>query len=531
MEKLKQASYPAVTIEQMQEIDRTAMEEHGISGQTLMENAGTAVVESIKRLPFPVKNVVLLVGKGNNGGDGLVVARKLIKAGKSVTLLTSCDTRKFSGLSKIMWEKLTGLSHEVYCLNNEGKIKDFPLSDSSFDLVVDALFGIGLKGEVRSLEKKLIELIQQMKVPIIAVDCPSGLNCDTGIPLGIAVRADKTITFGAPKIGFFRYPAPDYTGDLQVANIGFPDSIIEKAKSSYFYLNKKEMGGLLPVRKRVFHKGDAGKVVIIGGARSMVGAVVLAARAAYRSGAGLVYLLVPDKIADIVASQVIEPIVIGLRSTPEGTISQLAVETIVSYIEKSDAVLIGPGMGRNKELVEILKKILKKDEKGSSQKTDPPFILDADAIYNLKNSGINLKEKDMRIAFTPHTGELANFLGKTVQYLSAHRIEACFDFTRNTDKLLVLKGIASLICEEDTIFINPTGNPGLATGGSGDVLAGIFAALLGQDLNLLEAACLAVFIHGYAGDMAAKNMSVYSVRARDIVEYLPPTFRALRHSI
>lgn len=527
MTRLEEISYPAVTIAQMQEIDRIAMEDRGISGEFLMENAGKAVFKNIEQLFPRIQQVAVLVGKGNNGGDGLVIARRLAEAGKKVVLLTSCDTGKFSGLSRIMWEKLSDLSLEVFCLNTESKIKIFQEKEINVDLVVDALFGIGLKGEVRLLEKKLIELVQKMNVPVIAVDCPSGLNCDNGNPLGIALRAEKTITFGAPKKGFFRYPGPDYVGELVVADIGFPADIIENKKDTYYYLNMSKMGRLLPVRKRIFHKGDAGKVVIIGGSSSMSGAVVLAARAAYRSGAGLVYVLVPDNIAPNVASQVTEPIVVGLRSTTDGTISQLALEKITAYTDNCDVVLLGPGIGRNKELVELMKKLLAPDKGTDPDKLRVHYIFDADAIHNIKNAGINLKEYHTRIAFTPHTGELAYFLGKSVQYLNSHRFDACFDFSRNTEKLLILKGSATLICQGEKIFINPTGNPGMASGGSGDVLAGIYAALLGQDMSLLEAACLAVFIHGYAGDLAAGKKSVYSLTAQDIIDFLPETYCAL----
>ncbi len=531
MERLMKISYPAVTIKQMQDIDRKAMDNFEISGETLMENAGTAVMDCVEKMTVKIKKVVVLIGKGNNGGDGLVVARKLIESGRDVVLLLSCDESKLSGLSRIMWNKMSHLTKEVLCLNTENKIREFKKKNITVDLVVDALFGIGLQGEVRIEERMIIEMVQDIKAPVIAVDCPSGLNCDTGKPLGIALKAYKTVTFGAPKIGFFRYPAPDYMGELVVADIGFPSELIEEVKGSYYYLDKSLMGELLPKRKRIFHKGDAGKVLIIGGARSMSGAVILAARAACRSGAGLVYLLVPDKICDLVESQLIEPLVSGMKSTPEGTISQLSGEKILSSLKNCDVVLLGPGMGRNKELVELLKKILSREKGSEFEKAGVPYILDADAIHNIKDAGINLKECRMKLAFTPHTGELGYFLGKSVHYLDSNRMEACLEFSRNTDKLLILKGANTLICQGEKIFINPTGNSGMATGGSGDVLGGIFAALLGQDMDLTEAACLAVFIHGYAGDIAARHKTVYSLTAQDIIDYLPEAFRFLENSL
>lgn len=526
MDKL---SLPIITPRQMQEIDQKAIQERGIASEILMGNAGDAVAQCIQ-VRFPeASSILCIVGKGNNGGDGLIAAKKLLDMGLDVDFLLYYQPEYFATETARIWSTLTEeYQVEGFFVNDEKELDLLLQNLDSYDAVVDAIFGIGLQGEVRGLVRTTVEALNESRVPVISVDVPSGLNAETGAPLGNAVRASITVTFGLPKIGFYMYPGPDYIGELVVAGIGFPEDLLAEYRQHNFYLTDAFVRKYLTPRKRIYHKGDAGTVCIIGGSPRMVGSVCMAAQAAYRSGAGIVYILVPKDIAPIVSAKVTEPIVVPLTSTTDGMISQLAYNQIQEYINLSDSVLIGPGMGRSKELIELMKKILltRRSEEGElSRILHIPIILDADAIHNLKAGDFSFKESDLNIALTPHPGELGYLMEKTPAYINAHRFEVAVDFWKNYQKVLVLKGTNTVIASDDCVFVNPTGNPGMATGGSGDVLAGIIAAL-SVNIESLDVACsIGVFIHGLAADFAQTEQGTYSLIASDMIDYLPEAYK------
>ena len=516
-----------VTAEEMREIDRRTIKDYGISGTTLMERAGLKVAEKIKEL-FEKRKIIVLSGGGNNGGDGLVVARNLHEWGWNVKVILLANEKKLSP-DCLEQYKIAKKSGVPVVFNTEISGKDLHSA-----VVVDAIFGTGLSKSVTGKIADIISFINNSTVPVISVDIPSGIASDTGQIMGEAVMSDYTVTFGLPKRGHLLYPGAECTGKLFVEDIGFPDELIESEKIRVELLENRDVSLLIPERRRYSHKGDYGHVLVIAGSRGKTGAAFMCAKACLRAGAGLVTIGVPETLMDVFQSRVTEEMTLPLPDRGDGTLSSKASDKILTFIaDKADVLAIGPGISVTDDTQKLVTALV--------LNSAAPMVMDADAINALEGNKQVLRKAKAPIILTPHTGEMARLLttGSRVRgfegpreklryQIEKDRINAAISFAKETGTYLVLKGAPTVIAEpEGSAFVNPTGNPGMASAGVGDVLTGMIAGLLGQGLNPLEASILGVFMHGLAGDIAANKKGEHSLIASDMINSLPDAFLSL----
>lgn len=473
----------------------------------LMEAAGRGTAEMAVEILESEKSIVIFAGSGNNGGDGFVAARFLDMWDYEVVVVLAGDQEGIEGVAKTNLELIKTRDIQIITCkdNNEDEIKKI-LAGSG--LIVDALLGTGLKGEVRGNYGRLISLINESQQPVLAVDIPSGLDGGTGKVLGRAVKANYTATMAFFKTGLCLYPGREYCGKIRVINIGIEDSNLEPIDCDKFMLDEKEAYSLLPERKETGHKGTFGRVTIIGGSRGLAGAPLLAGRAALKTGSGLVKLAVPAGIKSEVTCGAPELILTELEENTHGNIC--SIDSVFSYLqEKSDVVAAGPGMGRSPEVTGVIRKLIKE--------CNTPLILDADGINAVNNLNIFFNRK-VPLILTPHPGEMARLLGTEIKEIQQNRLQIARSFARDYGVILVLKGAATLTAlPGGDLYINSTGNEGMATAGSGDVLTGIIAALCGQGLKPAYAAVLGTFLHGMAGDLMVELTGSFGLNASDII--------------
>ncbi|HXX57653.1 MAG TPA: NAD(P)H-hydrate dehydratase [Thermodesulfovibrionales bacterium] len=511
-----------VTAEEMRDIDEKTIRKFGISGNVLMERAGTAVASRVMEL-YSGRKVIVVCGGGNNGGDGIVAARELYNTGRHVKVLLFSEEDKLSPdcLSQFRIAKRMGVPIEMRA-GMTGR-------DLHSAVVVDALFGTGLSKDVVGKTAKAIHFLNDSDAPVVSVDIPSGISSDTGQLMGTAVRAAQTVTFGLPKRGHLLHPGAELTGRLFIENIGFPEDLLTSQNLNVNMLEKREVSALVPERHTYSHKGDYGHVFIVAGSRGKTGAAFMAARACMRTGSGLVTLGVPESLMHVFQSRVTEEMTLPLPDRGDGSLSSDAADIILEFLsEKADVLCIGPGIGVSGETANILEKVLTTSR--------APLVIDADGLNSIRNTGI-LKNVLAPVILTPHPGEMARLLGKTKKgrglstqlgAIEKDRINTALSFSKDAGVHLVLKGVPTVIAEPDgRVFINTTGNPGMATGGTGDVLTGMVSSLLGQGLTPLDASLLGVYLHGLAGDRAADEKGERSLVASDIIEKLPAAFKEL----
>ncbi len=531
-----------VTAEEMREIDRKTIEDYGIPGAVLMERAGLAVASKIKEL-FEPKKVIVLSGGGNNGGDGIVAARNLYNWGWSVKVLLLLKQDKLSPdcLAQYRTAKQIGVPIEFRTGINE--------KDLHGAIVIDALLGTGLSKGVTGTIAEVISFLNKSDVPVISVDIPSGISSDAGYVMGEAVMADYTVTFGLPKRGHLLYPGAEYTGRLFIEDIGFPEDLLKSDKLKVEFLENRDVPQLIPARPKYSHKGDYGHILVVAGSRGKTGAALMAARACLRSGAGLVTIGVPESLMDVFQSRVTEEMTLSLADDGSGMLSIIALDEILNFVAKKvDVIAIGPGIGVTSNTEKIMAELI--------QKSPVPVVIDADGINSLngsrgKGQGARdiLKKAKSPIILTPHPGEMSRLLKQKsgtnppsppftkggqggitygIHDIEKNRIDTAISFSKETGIYLVLKGAPTIVAEpEGRAFINPTGNPGMATAGTGDVLTGMISAFLGQGLNPLNASILGVYIHGLAGDIAASDKGEHSLVATDIIDAIPAAFHSI----
>ncbi len=510
-----------VTAEEMREMDRLTIQKHGIPSLALMERAGECVAAAIfERFLAPAKKGVLIVaGKGNNGGDGFVIARLLRKKRIpcEVALLAmhkelSPDAAHNCGAFRKLKGKVTEIA--------EGGSAGLERMIAGKGLLVDAILGTGIKSEVRGLYAGAIDLMNASGVPIVAVDIPSGLDTDRGTPLGTAIQAEMTVSLGYPKLGQVIHPGVEFVGDLVVADIGIHSLAVDAVAPACELLTREEISWLVPRRGADTHKGTYGHLVVVAGARGKTGAAILACRAAMRAGAGLVTLAAPRSLNGIFASSLVEVMTEPLRANPAEEIDELTAEEWAALLERKNALLFGPGMGVNDATRNMLRWLLRNLE--------IPWVIDADGLNNLALDLERLQRAKTPPILTPHPGEMARLLGSTTTAINQNRVAMAREFAAKHRCYLVLKGARSILATHDgKIFINSTGNPGMASGGMGDVLAGMLAALLGQGLNPEDAMRLAVFLHGFVGDRVADQKGDVGLIASDIIDDLPAGMSAI----
>lgn len=507
-----------VTVEQMRTLDRRTIEEAGVAGRELMERAGRGVFEAARQMcVHRERGVVLFAGKGNNGGDAIVAARYFLRAKREwgpVTLVLTVPPKEISGAPLFHWRKLRPLRPRIVAFNARKKNEIAELL-ANCGLVVDGLLGTGVRGEPRNPIREAIELINDANKPTLAIDIPSGLETDSGQPAATCIRADVTVTMGLPKVGLLQQPALDYVGQLEVVDIGIPADYIAVLPPGPNYFTRDDARPLLPPRRIGAHKGNFGHLLVLAGSEGFSGAPVLCSEAAMRSGVGLVTLGVPRGIWPIVAAQCLE-----VMPNPFDDWSPAA---LAPWLERCDAIAAGPGLGQSHATKELVSWLLRDCAK--------PMVLDADALNVLaKNPGL-LSERCATlhpVIITPHPGEMARLIGKTSADVQADRWNVAANFAREFNVIVLLKGARTVVASPaGAISINSTGNPGMASGGVGDVLTGIIGALLARGLAAFDAARLGAWLHGKAGDLAAEKHTLESLIASDLIGWLTGAFRAL----
>ena len=509
-----------LTAQEMQNLDRTAINELGIPGVVLMENAGLQVIKDIKEMIGEPRGKVITIfaGKGNNGGDGFVVARHLLNAGAEVKVLMFADIKDITGDAKVNLNILQSMECNPYPVINPNSLNIVKLSMVYTDLVVDAIFGTGFRGVVPEHVGKIIEIINSSGKPVIAVDIPSGLEANTGQTHGPCIRASRTVTFAQAKIGLVIQEGPDYTGKLTTADISIPSYLLKNQAIKRFMTTPEIVRKLMPQRSADGHKGSYGRILLVGGSQGLSGAAAMAGMAALRAGAGLVTLAVPAGIHSLMEVKLTEVMTKPLPETGEMTVSRDAAGAVLDMLEAADVLALGPGISTNESTVEFVREIVPQLEK--------PVVIDADGLNALAGSSGILETCQAVPVLTPHPGEMARLLGIKTDEVQNNRVEAAQEAAARWNAVIVLKGFRTIIADpEGTVYVNPTGNPGMASGGTGDILTGVIAGLIGQGLTPLEAAVAGVYFHGLAGDLAAREKGMVSLVAGDVLDYLPQAIR------
>jgi NAD(P)H-hydrate epimerase len=505
-----------VTAAQMKELDRRTIEEAKVPGATLMERAGSGVARAMARAygPLAGRVVTILCGKGNNGGDGFVVARLLRKQRVNVRVLLLARPGDLTGDAGTMCRRFLSAA-------GPRSVSASPTPDAlraalaRSDLVVDALLGTGLSAPVSGAYRDAIEAMNEAGRPVVSVDLPSGIHADTGAVLGAAVRAELTVTFGLPKLGLYTGPGLDHAGRVEVVDIGIPAPFVDAIDSRVTLLTPEIVRRLIPNRRPSSHKGTYGHAGIIAGSVGKTGAAAMAARAALRVGAGLVTVATPASVNDTLEAKLLEAMTVPMPETKERTLARAGIEELLSFIDARTAVAIGPGLTTHPETVELLHALVPRLEK--------PSVLDADALNALAGRTSLLDACKIPPVLTPHPGEMARLVDKaTAQSINTDRIGAAVTFAQARRVMLVLKGARTVVANPDgRAAICPTGNPGMATAGTGDVLTGMIVGLLAQGLSPWDAACAGTYLHGLAGDLASFGLGPAGMTAGDVIEQIP----------
>ena len=483
------------TAAEMRLIDRLAQEDFSIPGVILMERAALALRQAIEgRFNLTGQKIYIFCGKGNNGGDGLALARLLTETSAEVTVVLAYGQSQYSGLA------LQNLSSAAKFGLRIIDWQDLSASQlQAADLIVDAMLGTGATGAPRGSIASIITLINESKKPVIAVDIPSGVDADTGHISDLVIKANVTVTFGIPKPGLLVYPGAEACGELLIDSIGFPPALLESNTLKINWLTAKTVRDLMPQRSPTAHKGSCGHVLVIGGAVGMTGAIALSSLGALRAGAGLV-------TAGIQAE--------NFFTEKPAEVMALSWDRIIDQLDKAAAVVFGPGASTGGSSRDLLKELLAKSKS--------PMVIDADGLNLLVTESIDLRKLELPIILTPHPGEMSRLSGLPIAKIQKNRIEVARRFAKELGVTLLLKGARSIIADKDgNIFINPTGNAGMATAGMGDALAGIIGGLLAQGMASTEAAACGAYLHGLAGDLAVQRHGPTGIITTDLLRKYP----------
>jgi len=494
--------------EHSRNIDRRASEEFGIPTKVLMERAGLAVFDAVREILPHGGRITVYCGKGNNGGDGFVVARLAKESGYRVECLVAAEESELTpdASEQMRVAKMQGVDPIYY---SDPKWRKKAECLGCLDLIVDALLGTGAKCEVKGAIKEAIQAINRSGVPVVSVDVPSGISCDTGEELGESVWALRTITFGLPKPFLFQGIGLEHCGHWTVSEIGFPNALLHEPTDARV-IDREWVASLLPERLRSSHKGDNGSVVIVAGSHSMRGAAVLAAKAAIRSGAGLVTVAGIEEVCAAVAANVPEAMLLPL---PEhnGTLSADAARYFLQKTNKYHAALFGPGLTQEPAILEFLEKVW--------QEWSKPCVIDADAL-NAVSHGVRLPNAEC--VLTPHPGEMSRLLHLSIAEIQSDRFRTVRQSVDMYPQSILLKGPYSIVGEPgQPMLVNQTGNPGMASGGMGDVLGGVIATLMAQDLPGYYAASCGMYWHGAAADLCAMDFGPIGYSAGQVADHLP----------
>ena len=514
-----------VTAKEMQTLDQKTIKEYKIPGLTLMENAGRCVVEEMEAAFGPLygKKVTVVAGKGNNGGDGLVVARLLLEREIPVTVFLISLPQEIHGDAKIHLERYQSMGGKIHLLS-DNSLEIFQAVLIKTDLLIDAIYGTGLSSPITGTAADVIKTINQAQVrrkshsmKTISVDIPSGIQADNGQVLGSAVHAQLTVTFGLPKRGHFLFPGAEHIGRLKIKDIGIPELLIEQSEISVQLLTSRSLAPKILSRPLGSHKGSFGHVVVVAGSVGKSGAAILTSLSALRVGAGLVTLATPKSVESSLHQKPPEIMTLPLDETQEKTLSDEALNPLIQFISDKAVVAIGPGLSTHPTTVELIWKALTQIKQ--------PIVLDADGINALVGHLDMLHQIKTPIILTPHPGEMGRLCGLGTHKVQQDRLGIAMSFSRKYGVIVVLKGAHTVIATpRGDHFINSTGNPGMATAGMGDALTGMIAGLIAQRYEPRLAAMLAVYLHGQAGDLAAQSIGQVGFLAGDLINHIPKAY-------
>jgi len=505
-----------VKASEMQEMDRLTIQELGIPGAVLMENAGRGSARFFLETfdPPESSHVLILCGRGNNGGDGYVIARYLHEAGLRVTVLVLSSLDKISGDARTNLNIAKGMDLEIREVPDGKAWKGCASLLMESDYIIDGILGTGLRSEVKGFYGRVIEAINGASKPVMSIDIPSGINADTGEVMGTAVLADLTVTFGFPKLGQVIFPGADYVGRLVRVDIGIPESIAGTLTTRARMAEPDDFVDLLRYEKQDIHKGTRGHLLVLAGSTGKTGAATLTALAAIRAGAGLVTVGIPESLNTILECKLTEAMTVPLPETPQGSLSLAAEEEIYGLMEGKTALAIGPGLSTNEETVALVRRIVDSGRLA--------MVIDADGLNAIAQDLGVLKNVRAKAVLTPHPGEMARLMGIKTSQVQASRVDIAAGFAAAHGCHLVLKGARSIIAAPGgEIVVNPTGNPALSSGGTGDVLTGLVGGFLARGWPMAHAAVAGVYLHGLAGDFLAEEMGQTGVLAGELVEVLP----------
>jgi NAD(P)H-hydrate epimerase len=506
----------------MREMDRITIEELGIPGAVLMENAARGATRIFLDHFAPPRNSRLLVlcGRGNNGGDGYVMARYLKEAGYPVTVIALSELNKVSGDALINLQVIRRMQLEILEAFDSKKWVKGRRVMSNCDFIIDGIFGTGLNSPVKGFYGKVIEDVNSSGKPVMAIDIPSGLNADTGQIMGVAIKAELTVTFGFPKLGHLIFPGADLVGRLARIDIGIPGSVADQVPTSSIMIEPDHFSLLFNIDTQDIHKGNRGHLLVLAGSTGKTGAATLAALAALRAGAGLVTLGVPRGLNPIFETKLTEAMTVPLPETSDGTLSLEAEEEITRLMDEKTALAIGPGLSTNAETTTLVRNVV--------SNCQLPAVIDADGLNALSGDPNSLASCKESTILTPHPGEMARLTGVKPSDIQRDRVGTAIQFVKDYKCHLVLKGARTLIAEPDgKIHVNPTGNPALSSGGAGDVLTGLIGGFLARGWSPAKAAIAGVYLHGIAADSLAQDMGQAGILAGELLDVLPELMTAL----
>jgi hydroxyethylthiazole kinase-like uncharacterized protein yjeF len=502
-------------VAEMRNLDRRAVKEFGISEDLLMENAGQAVHSVIlQKLGIQNNKFVVFCGVGNNGGDGLVVARKIHSNGGEVKVFLLDDEVGFKGAARRNFEIVYKLPVEMRRVSSIDSVLP-ELFDC--DGIVDAIFGTGLARKVAGIHQDVIELINASQTMVFSVDIPSGINGDTGEVMGVAVEADYTVTFGLPKLGNILYPGYEHCGDIYVSHISFPPELYNSGAIKAEINNPLD----LPERAKDTHKGNFGKALFIAGSSSYFGAPYFSALSFLKAGGGMSYLATPESISPFLASKGSEIVFVPQKETASGSVALENAERLLEFSEGTDMVVLGPGLSLAPKTQELVRRLVPEIKK--------PLLIDGDGLTAIAGSTGRIKKRKAPTILTPHLGEMSRITGMEIDEIDQNKMDVLQRTSRELNAIIILKGAHSLIGYPDGgVFINVSGNCGMSTAGSGDVLTGTIAAMYGLGLALGDAVRMGVFVHGFSGDIAAVDKGEDGMTAQDILDCLPEAVKLCR---
>jgi NAD(P)H-hydrate epimerase len=505
-----------VTAGEMQAMDRRTIKAGGIPGIELMESAGRGATEFLLDF-FPQatqSRIGIIAGKGNNGGDGFVIARHLSLKGIQVSVYLLAKSSVVKGDAAENFKLLAPLKIPVIEIPDEKSFSDQKRNMQHFDLWVDAILGTGLQSEVRGFYREAIEFINSLKKPVFAVDMPSGLNSDTGQPCGACIQARATATFAFAKTGHILQPGAAFTGSLKIVDIGIPDHIPAEIGPQQYLITPDHVRSAFQPRQPDTHKGKTGHVLVVAGATGKTGAAAMTAMSAMRAGAGLVTLGVAQRINAILESLVLEAMTEPLADIDGGRLGESALDRILEVAAGKQCLALGPGLGQAKVTRTLVGRII--------QESSIPLVIDADGLNNLAGQTEILKKLNVPVILTPHPGEMARLTGATPVTVQTDRMKSARDFALEFKAHVVLKGAATVIAHPDgRVYINSTGNPGMAAGGMGDVLTGVIAGLIAQGFSPESATHAGVYLHGAAADTLAETIGPVGYLAGEVMDAIP----------